>query len=219
MNNIVENTNLYLVEKRGKSINIDSVEVKTFLDMQVLVGIRQILQYDTYWSQELRYLLLSDAMSLKRYEQLRHFFHVVDNDALPDKETGKLANIRPMIEAIRIQCVEVEPEEYHSVEEQIIPNQTKPSKVPQYNPKKPRKWGFQNLVRAGASGFMYNLWWKRGKHWSWIPKPAEMRCCCSKVLQIFASWLELQAAGWKLVLYSCSDSQAYENGSFSCWDC
>ena len=158
MNNIVENTNLYLVEKRGKSINIDSVEVKTFLDMQVLVGIRQILQYDTYWSQELRYLLLSDAMPLKRYEQLRLFFHVVDNDALPDKETGKLANIRPMIEAIRNQCVEVEPEEYHSVEEQIIPNQTKPSKVPQYNPKKPRKWGFQNLVRAGASGFMYNLW-------------------------------------------------------------
>ena len=94
--------------------------MKTFLGMQILMAIVQIPRYEAYWPQELCYPLLADAMSLKRYEELRHFLHLVDNDAVPDKETDKLFKIRPMIEAIRNQCVKVESEEYHSVDEQII---------------------------------------------------------------------------------------------------
>ena len=63
-----------------------------------------------------------------------------------------------MIEALRNQCVKAEREEYHSVDEQVIPSKIKRSKVRQYNPKKPRKWGFKNLLRAGASGFMYEFY-------------------------------------------------------------
>ena len=35
--------------------------------------------------------------------------------------------------------------------------------IRQYNPKKPKKWGFKNLVRAGASGIMYNFYFYAGK--------------------------------------------------------
>ena len=96
------------------------------------------------------------------------FLHVVDNDTLFDKETDKLAKIRPMIEARRNQCVKVTPEEYHSVGEQIIPSKTKRRKVRQYNPKKP-----QNLEKR--------------KLLIQIPKSTKMRCCCCKALQRFAS--------------------------------
>ena len=57
----------------------------------------------------------------------------------------------------------MEPEEYHSVDEQIIPSKTKYSSIRQYNPKKPVKWGFKNLVRAGSSGFMYDFHIYEGK--------------------------------------------------------
>ena len=67
--NIIENINLYLVKKRRKSVNTDSEEMKTFLGMQILMGIVQVPCYEAYWSQEFCYLL-ADAMPLKRYEQL-----------------------------------------------------------------------------------------------------------------------------------------------------
>ena len=93
LKDIHKNTNLYSVEKHGKSANTDSEEM-----------IVQMPRYETYWSRGRRYLLLANAMPLNRYEQLRHILHVVGNDALHDKETEKLAKIRPMIEAIRNQC-------------------------------------------------------------------------------------------------------------------
>jgi hypothetical protein len=49
------------------------------------------------------------------------------------------------------------------LDEQIIPSKTKCSAIRQYNPKKPKKWGFKNLVRAGASGLMYDFHIYEGK--------------------------------------------------------
>lgn len=41
--------------------------------MKILIGIMQTPCYNLYWSQELGYPLLSDAMPLKRYEQFDAF--------------------------------------------------------------------------------------------------------------------------------------------------
>ena len=49
------------------------------------------------------------------------------------------------------------------IDEQIIPAKTKYSGIRQYNPKKRKKWGFKNLVRAGASGIMYYIYIYAGK--------------------------------------------------------
>jgi hypothetical protein len=66
------------------------------------------------------------------------------------------------------------PEENHSVDEQIIPAKTKYSKIRQYNPKKPIKWGFKNIVRAGSSGFMYDFYIYPGKN-SCIDLPVDAK--------------------------------------------
>ena len=87
--------------------------------------------------------------------------HFVNN--LEIEKDDKLAKVRPIINAVREECIKVEPEEYHSVDGQIIPSKTKYSVFRQYNPKKPKKWGFKNLVRAGASGFMYDFYIYEGK--------------------------------------------------------
>ena len=59
--------------------------------------------------------------------------------------------------------MKTELEEFHAVDEQIIPPKSKYTKLRQYNPNKPGKWGFKKLVRAVASGFMYGFYLYRAK--------------------------------------------------------
>ena len=137
--------------------------MKSFIGMQIVVGIVRMLRYEYYWSRELRYPAVADVMPLKRFEQLRRFLHVVDNDIFDEHSSNKLFKIQPLIDLVRKECIKVESEEFHSIDEQIIPCKTKRSKIRQYNPKKPHKWGFKNLVRAGASGLMYDFYLYAGK--------------------------------------------------------
>ena len=41
-----------------------------------------------------------------------------------------------IIEAVRNKCIKIEPDEYHPVDEQVIPSKTKYTGICQYNPKK-----------------------------------------------------------------------------------
>ena len=58
-----------------------------------------------------------------------------------------------------------QPEQHHSIDEQIIHAKTKRSGgVKQYKPKKIHKLGFKNMVRAGRSGVVYDFYNFGGKH-------------------------------------------------------
>ncbi len=100
---------------------------------------------------------IADRMPLKRYKKLRANLHFVDNCVM-EENASKLAKIQPVIDIFREQCLKFNPEEYHSVDEQIISAKTKFSGIRQYNPKKTCKVGFKNLIRAGASGIMYDFY-------------------------------------------------------------
>ena len=160
-NIVVENTNLYSFQKKGKSINTCKEEIERYLGMHMKMGIINLPLYLLYWSNEMRYPAVADVMPLKRFQSVRRFLHFVDNDL--QHESDKLFKVRPIIEGVQQQCTLIKPEETHSVDEQIIPSKTKFSKIRQYNPRKPSKWGFKNLVRAGASGFMYDFFVYGGK--------------------------------------------------------
>ena len=155
-NTIVENTNLYSVQKSGTSVHTNKDEISSFIGIHILMGIVQLPNYKAYWSRELRFPPVLDVMPINRYEKLRQYLHSVDNNA-PNNDNDKLFKVRPIITAIRDECVKVEPEEFQVVDEQIISCKTKRSKTRQYNPKKPKKWGFKNLVCAGSSGMMYDF--------------------------------------------------------------
>ena len=95
-------------------------------------------------------------MPINWYEKLRQSLHFVENNAL-NNDNNKLFKVRPIITAISDEWVKVEPEEFQAVNEQIISCKTKRSKIRQYNPKKPKQWGFKNLVCAGSSGMIYDF--------------------------------------------------------------
>ena len=127
---IVEQTNLYSVQTTGRNVNTNVEEMTKFIGMNLLMG---IVKLPTYF-QTLQYPGIADHMSRNRFSSLKRFLHFVDNNA--DIESNdKLAKVRPVIDAVRDCCVLVEPEEFHSIDKQIIPSKTKYSKVRQYNPK------------------------------------------------------------------------------------
>ena len=148
---IVHQTNLYSVQKVLKSVDTCVDEMESLIQMEILMGIIKLPSYQNCCSRSLCFPTIADAMPRNCYELLRRYIHFVDQDTEHD------ANDKPILEAVRKGCVKVEPEEFHSVDEQIIPSKTRYTKVRQYNPKKPRKWGFKNLVRAGASEFIYDF--------------------------------------------------------------
>ena len=104
---------------------------------------------------------VADVMSRNWFQLLLENLHFVKNDEIG--KNYKLAKIRPIVDIVLNQCIEVEPEEYHSVDKQIISSKTKFSSIRQYNPKKPKKWDFENLVRAGSSGMMHDFFIYEGK--------------------------------------------------------
>ena len=78
--------------------------------------------------------------------------------------------VRPLLISLRDACLNVEPEEKMSVDEQMIPYKGKNS-LRQYLPKKPKKWGFKVLARCGVSGLTYDFHMHDGK------APAVQKSC------------------------------------------
>ena len=131
--------------------------------MHIKMGIVQLPSYVSYWSQDMRYPPVADIMPRGRFQKLKRYLHIVDNMTYDANVPDKLFKIRPVLEKVRNQCLLIQPEECHAVDEQIIPSKTRYSKIRQYNPKKPNKGGFKNLVRAGASGIIYDFYIYGGK--------------------------------------------------------
>ena len=64
---IVEQTNLYSVQKTGKCINTTSEQIETFIGIQIRMSIVRMSVYRHYWAAGTRYAPIADAMP-KVYE-------------------------------------------------------------------------------------------------------------------------------------------------------
>ncbi|KAF9413689.1 hypothetical protein HW555_008135 [Spodoptera exigua] len=96
INIIIENTNLYAVQRNLKSINLTRDELLDFIAINLLMGVVKMPSYRDYWKKDLRYNLIADVMSLKRYEQIRQFLHFVDNS---QQNGDRYFKVRPILEA------------------------------------------------------------------------------------------------------------------------
>ena len=149
------------------NIKTNKDEIEKLLAVQMLMSIVKMPRYKMYWSEATRHEPVSSTLTLKRYKKLREFLHVVDNaeNDKPENKEDKYFKVKPLLEATRANCQKVEEEVNISTDEQIISAKTKKSGgVRQCNPKKPRKWGFKNLVKAGESGIIYDFFFYGGKN-------------------------------------------------------
>ncbi|XP_022815066.1 uncharacterized protein LOC111360518 [Spodoptera litura] len=152
---IVDQSNLYSVQVKGRSIQLTHEEFLTFIAIQILMGVVQMPSYTDYWSRRLRFTNIADLMPLKRYQTIRRYIHFIDNN-LDDGD--RYFKVRPVVEKIRQNCLKIHEEQNFSIDEMMIPYKgTKAGNRRQYIQNKPNKWGFKNFVRAGASGLIYDF--------------------------------------------------------------
>ena len=151
---------MYSVQKGPESVVCTPGKIEQLIDIQMFMSIVQLAYY-MYWQAETRYPQVADAMSLHRYKLLRKYLHVSDNSKRdgPANKDNKLFKIKPVLNHVRTNCMAIEPEIKHSIDERIIPAKTTYSGIRQYNPKKPVKWGFKNFVRFGESGIIYEIFY------------------------------------------------------------
>ncbi|XP_064631655.1 piggyBac transposable element-derived protein 3-like [Lineus longissimus] len=129
----VEQTNMYSVEKGGKSANLTKKELEQVLGMVLRMGLMQMSGNRAYWEQDSRYPAVADIMGRNRFSYLLTVLHFVDNNAVTDdQKKDKIWKIRPWIDEFRDHCRTVVPEEHNSIDEQMIPFKGKRSPIKQY---------------------------------------------------------------------------------------
>jgi hypothetical protein len=153
---IVNQSNMYSVEKTGRSANITKLDIEHFVAIHILMGVVRMPCYLDYWSSRLRYPPIADVMPLKKYQLIRRFIHFANNN---EESTDRYQKVRPVIESIRQNCLlAAEEEDRYSIDEMTLPYKGKKAgNRRQYNAKKPKKWGFKAFVRSGVSGFVYDF--------------------------------------------------------------
>lgn len=159
INNIVDQTNLYSVQKKLVSVNTNYNEICNFFGILIISGIVNMPSYRMYWAQETRYPVIADVMSRNRFEKLRTYLHFNDNEKMKnrgDPDYDKLFKLRPFINALQENFSNIEPEEHNSIDEIIIPFKGR-SSLKQYVKNKPHKWGIKVFARAGMSGIVYEF--------------------------------------------------------------
>lgn len=153
---IVDMTNLYSVQQQGKSICVTRKEIEIVLGIEIIMGIVKMPAIEDYWSNDLRFEPIASAMGIKRYRSIKRFLHFCDNTNVDKNDS--YYKVSTVMTHIRQGCLKVEEERSFAVDEMIIPYKGKKAgNRKQYNPKKPHKWGFKFLVRAGTSGMVYDF--------------------------------------------------------------
>ena len=98
-----------------------------------------------YWKTDTRYDQICAVMSRDRFELIKRYIHFNDNNKdkrKQDENRDRLFKIRPLFEALRQNCLSQQPEEYNSINEQIISFKGR-SLLRRYMSNKPHKWGFK----------------------------------------------------------------------------
>lgn len=164
---ISEQTNLYHTQEalskglKDNFVSTDKEEIEQFIGILLYMGIYPNPQYRMYWSPATNIPQITRALKggVNRFEILKRFLHFNDNSCMPKRNSlqfDKLYKVRPVVESVLGKCQKVEPEEYNSIDEQMIPSKSK-SPLRQYMPKKPHKWGYKVFTRCGNSGIIYDF--------------------------------------------------------------
>ena len=123
-------------------------EMKAFVGLHVLFGIKQLPSYRLYWSKNplLGVIEVQKVMSRNRFNKLVQYLHVNDStQSLPrdDPQHDKLFKIRPILDCVLGTCrSEYLPSKNISVDEAMVKFKGRLN-MKQYMPMKPVKRGIK----------------------------------------------------------------------------
>lgn len=153
----VSNTNLYAVQKHVYHFKPCTLsEMKVFIGLHIIAANLGFPRIRLFWDTDLDMRLFLENMARDRFFQLRNNFHMIDNSSIPADNTDRLVKVRPIYDAIRKRCLELELEQTLSVDEQIVPFRGRLG-IKQYVKGKPEPWGIKIFMICGKSGLVYDF--------------------------------------------------------------
>ncbi|XP_049782752.1 piggyBac transposable element-derived protein 3-like [Schistocerca cancellata] len=153
---ICHQTNLYSKKcDVANTFSVTSTEIEQFIGIAFYMSLFAIPGNRGYWNKKCGVKQVSDVMTLRRWEQIKRYLHFADNTqqhSAPDR----LFKARMVSEMLRNNLSKISIEEHLAVDEQIVLFKGH-SSLKQYNPKKPKNWGYNIYCVAGASGIIYDF--------------------------------------------------------------
>ena len=159
LHHLVEQTNIYSVQKYGRCVQTTLKEIEQLLGIYLQMGLCPMTSMRAFWQSGTRYPPVADVMSRDRFLSLIRSLHVVNNMDVAEEEKGddRLWKVRPWLEKLRQQCIQVEPEEMNSIDEMMVPYKGTRSPVQQYMRGKPHPWGFKIWARTSVGGIVLDF--------------------------------------------------------------
>lgn len=160
INHIVFQTNLYATQIGKQFTPTDACEIKTFIGINLYMGITKKPSYRDYWSSEpdLGENYISKLMTVKRFSFLLTHLHLNDNAVTPDKNSenyDKLYKLRPLLDHLGksfFGCYV--PHQKLAIDESMVKFKGR-SSLKQYMRDKPIKRGYKVWMLCDESS--YNL--------------------------------------------------------------
>ncbi len=158
---LVVTTNAYSVEQQGKSIDVSQKEMEQYIGILFHMGIVIMPNVDNYWQHEHYYPTIAAVMPLRRFKQIKRFFHICNNNDLvnvPRNKYDLLFRFRKLYDHVLTNCRALDVPEHLSIDEQTIPFKGKQSRMKMYNKAKPKKWGFKvYALCCSSTGLILNF--------------------------------------------------------------
>ena len=122
MEHIVQQINIYAIQS-GAYFRTDLAEIEQYLGILVKMGLVHMPRYTCYWSSELRFPAVADVMSRNMFSNLTRYIHFNDNNKMitnrDDPQYDPYFKVRPLLGMLRESCLNIEPEEKMSIDEQM----------------------------------------------------------------------------------------------------
>ena len=164
LNNTTEQTNIYILQSKGAEKSILRNDIEKFIGVFLRMGLVRLPIQRPYWETFMTYDGVSSVMGRNKFETILRNIHFVNNLEIAEEEKAndRIWKLRTWITELCQNFLRVSPEEFHAVDEIMVPFKGK-SLLRQYLPKKPHKWGFKLWGQSGISGFLYDFDIYQGK--------------------------------------------------------
>ncbi|KAL3184704.1 hypothetical protein MRX96_005810 [Rhipicephalus microplus] len=150
-------TNIYALQANGVELNCTNNEIKVFLGILMYMGVLKFPRCRMHWQAGTKIPAIADTMAVSDFFKFRSVLHITDQNALRQKpRVNKFWQVRPLLDAIRDQCLKLEVLEHTSIDEQMVPFSGRvPAK--QVIKSKPNHEGVKIFVRSSSDGLAHDF--------------------------------------------------------------
>ena len=153
---ITTETMRYARLKKNHSFHVSDNDVYQFLGLILISGYHTLPGEKDYWSTKpsLSVLIFSRVMSRNRFQEIKRYFHLADNENLTESKTAKVDSI---YDELLKNCQQFGIfDKLLSIDESMVPYRGHFS-IKQYIRNKPLRFGYKFWFLCGADGYPYNF--------------------------------------------------------------